>query len=581
MRGLRDRIDRSLELSPLVLERRALPSGLAGAPVELDLGARVDRLGLGEERRGDVGEPRHLGRPGLSHSRVEQIEQRRLERKLLQGGSPGRKPVGEPIAHRAELLLGSEARRADLLGLLACVVTETAQAAGDPKPVVGDSPPAADIFDRDSPFLGGAFELLDHRSGGSVRVACARELGVCVDPGRDRQAAKPLVLFAKQDLCLTEAHLLLVVGGLLPRELVAGRRQLGLVTRQRGTHFLGPFASSGDLVGGLHLGRREERLVRLPQLFKLAAHRGDRSLCLAQRGQGLLVLSGGGLLGRPGVAKLVRGGPEPGSALTQLGTRVGGIGDGKVGDGLLVALQRLKPCPAVRDLIEALRGALEQVAVDLGQRIGEELVQHLLVERIRELRPPQCALEADLLDQPLHARVAEHDLVEPLPVGARLRECLASEPGDELGELVTSERLLALPDQLEIEPDTAVRHVEETGLDLVPFLVGVEAHAERRVLGPGPRVVMAELEPRVADPVRVLAVHEQVPLHLPCVLAERVELGGRHVAFEEEREEQLHRLRLAGPVRPAQEQAPISEFEDLVAVLEDVDDPGARRTPAR
>jgi len=83
-----------------------------------------------------------------------------------------------------------------------------------------------------------------------------------------------------------------------------------------------------------------------------------------------------------------------------------------------------------------------------------------------------------------------------------------------------------------------------------------------------------ELQPCVADRVLAAAV-QQVGFHRAVLGRERIETLGVDPAVEHEREQHFERLGLAGSVRAAQHEPASGEAELLVAVVPQVDDPGA------
>ena len=141
---------------------------------------------------------------------------------------------------------------------------------------------------------------------------------------------------------------------------------------------------------------------------------------------------------------------------------------------------------------------------------------------------------------------------------------------DLLGELLAGHRPVVVGDQGEVLPHPAVGH-EVPADRRVAVPLRVQADPDRdRLAGAG----VAELQPYVADRVLAAAV-QQVGLHRPVLGRERVEPLGVDPAVEHEREEDLERLGLAGTVRAAQHEPAAGEAELLVAVVPQVDDPGA------
>jgi hypothetical protein len=101
--------------------------------------------------------------------------------------------------------------------------------------------------------------------------------------------------------------------------------------------------------------------------------------------------------------------------------------------------------------------------------------------------------------------------------------------------------------------------------------VAVRAHPDDEGHGLG---ALGELHPDVAV-LGLLPPVEQVGLHRPVLAAERVEPAGVGHPVEDEREQHLQGLGLAGAVVPPQHQPPVGEDELLVGVVPHVDDPGA------
>ena len=112
--------------------------------------------------------------------------------------------------------------------------------------------------------------------------------------------------------------------------------------------------------------------------------------------------------------------------------------------------------------------------------------------------------------------------------------------------------------------------------------VGLHAQHQRHPRSIPASSTALKLQPRVARPGRPRGVllAEQVPAHRPALAAERVQALGAQLPVEQQREQQLERLRLARPVGPAQQQPPALEAERLVLVLEQADEAGAREAEA-
>jgi hypothetical protein len=88
---------------------------------------------------------------------------------------------------------------------------------------------------------------------------------------------------------------------------------------------------------------------------------------------------------------------------------------------------------------------------------------------------------------------------------------------------------------------------------------------------------VAQLDPEVPLGLRFVAPRQHPGPEHAHLLASGVDAS--RLGLEQERQEHVHRRGLARPVDAAQQQAPTAELDGFVAVLVDVDDPGAVEHP--
>ena len=86
-----------------------------------------------------------------------------------------------------------------------------------------------------------------------------------------------------------------------------------------------------------------------------------------------------------------------------------------------------------------------------------------------------------------------------------------------------------------------------------------------------------ELDPEVADRVRFLPARQHPRAQHAGLLTRRIDPPD--VGLDQERQQHVHRRRLARSVDTTQEQPSTGEVDRLVAVLVDVQDPGTMKMP--
>ena len=130
--------------------------------------------------------------------------------------------------------------------------------------------------------------------------------------------------------------------------------------------------------------------------------------------------------------------------------------------------------------------------------------------------------------------------------------------------------------ELEVDADSPFGH-EEPGVAAAGGGGRLESGAEGEEALGAVGIAAAQLEPDVADMVAVRAAVGHQPRDRGAVAAGGIEPPG--VSVEQERQQDLQRLGLAGAVLAAQQQAPTGEAQLDPVVLPDVDDPGAVQDP--
>ncbi len=288
------------------------------------------------------------------------------------------------------------------------------------------------------------------------------------------------------------------------------------------------------------------------------------------------------LAGDPGeVVQLGGGGDQRGRAGPQdplgvaalLGRDGGGRGD------LLVQGAQVLALPV--EPFEAFGEFGDLALAERGQRPREQRGQQGRVEPFGELRGAQLQQDGDqgvvtLLAEPGEEGGADRAAV----VGGRGVHFAAALEG--LGECGAGQRLAGAAG--EGEPAGAVDPRgggEEVGSDAA----GVDARLEPCAAGEPGREGAAgvdELQPDVADPgLAGGALPHQVPVHGAFGAAEGGQPVRAQAGVEEEGQQHLQRLGLAGAVLAPQQQAALVEGERLVVVAPDVEDAGPGGLPPR
>ncbi len=209
------------------------------------------------------------------------------------------------------------------------------------------------------------------------------------------------------------------------------------------------------------------------------------------------------------------------------------------------------------------------------QRLGERVGERLLVQGAGELRLPQLDEQLDERVVPLLAQLEEPRVHLPA-IRGRGGEDLAL-GADRLGEPVARQGLPGRRLQEQVAPD-ALAGDEEPLADQPAPLGRLQPAAEGEEARLALRRAPAELEPGVAEPVRVL-VEQQVPLDALGGIAVGLEPARRDLAVEQEGELQREDARLAGAVVAAQQQVALLPVELLVVVAKEVEQAAAQRLP--
>jgi len=166
---------------------------------------------------------------------------------------------------------------------------------------------------------------------------------------------------------------------------------------------------------------------------------------------------------------------------------------------------------------------------------------------------------------------AEEALLDLAPVVAALALVIHVAVVEGCPQAVGGERDVAASEQAEVDTG-ALRGDEPPGGDGVGLPVGLDAAAAGEVLA-----AALELDPQVADRLRVVTPAEHPRLQDPDLLAGRVDPprpGG-----EQERQQHVHRRGLARAVHATQQQPPAAEVQHLVLVLVHVHDAGPVQPP--
>jgi hypothetical protein len=241
------------------------------------------------------------------------------------------------------------------------------------------------------------------------------------------------------------------------------------------------------------------------------------------------------------------------------------------------ALQGLQVGAATVEALETLRDGCDERGVERREARGQEAGELLDVERLRELRATEVQEHVDERGVLLVGHAEEPGIHRTAVVRVPLEDF--SVRAERLGEVAARPRALVVAHEAHVAVGPLRRH-EEPRLDVARAAARLETGADREVGGDA--VLEApQLQPEVSDAelgLGVEVVHE-VPAHRPRVAAERIQALRREVGVEEEREEQLDRLRLSGLV-PAAEQEPAAvEDEPAIVVLPHVLDPRAEHRP--
>ena len=219
-------------------------------------------------------------------------------------------------------------------------------------------------------------------------------------------------------------------------------------------------------------------------------------------------------------------------------------------------------------IVERLRRLRQCLLGELRQRVHEMLRKF----RVDPVADPGVAYQVDQADVLVDGRSAEETVLDLAPVVAPLalvENLTAVVEGG--AQALGREGNVAATDQTEVHAG-ALGSDEPPGCDGVGRPVGLDAAAAGEVLAPA-----LELDPQVADRLGVVTPAEHPRLEDPRLLAGRVDLplpGG-----QQERQQHVHRRRLARAVHAAQQQPPAAEVQHLVLVLVDVDDPGPVQPP--
>jgi hypothetical protein len=147
---------------------------------------------------------------------------------------------------------------------------------------------------------------------------------------------------------------------------------------------------------------------------------------------------------------------------------------------------------------------------------------------------------------------------------------------------VAGERHACRIDERQLVADPLAGDEEPVICDL-PSCDGLETAPEGAERGDAGLVAPAKLEPGVAEPLGMwmLAAEQQVPFHPLARIGVGLDAMRRELAVEQERQRHRQHLRLPRAVVAAEQQPSVAEPELLLVVVEDVDQSGAKRLPAR
>ena len=224
------------------------------------------------------------------------------------------------------------------------------------------------------------------------------------------------------------------------------------------------------------------------------------------------------------------------------------------------------------ELLERCRRVVDRRVGQLGQRVVEVLRQ-IDVDPVADTRVPHDVQQAEVLVevgpsvQPAaqDASVCGSSVLGPHRIAADLGAELLR---GQRGASAASDRL----HEVEVDARSTVGHEPP-----VPHRVGVAVRldpaSERDVV-----LVACHLQPQVAGGLRFVAAREHPRAQHPRLFACRVD--ATHVRVEQERQQHVHRGRLARTVDAAQQEPTATEVQRLLAVLEHVDDAGPLEPPA-
>ena len=237
------------------------------------------------------------------------------------------------------------------------------------------------------------------------------------------------------------------------------------------------------------------------------------------------------------------------------------------------------------EVLEVPGGLLDEVVIDRGEAGGQRVRDLGRVQVLGQQRAAQRQQQVEELGVALPAE-AEQAVIDQVPVlGRGLPPGVRLEDG---AELAFGQRAGVGRQQPEVHADPLAGD-EERHPHAVGVPVGAHADDQRHGLGAGlgrssrsvagaagARPGTRELHPDVAV-FGFLTAEQQVGLHRPVLAGERVEAAGVGHPVEDEREEDLECLGLAGAVVTAQGEAAVGERPLLVHVVPDVDHAGPGR----
>jgi len=219
------------------------------------------------------------------------------------------------------------------------------------------------------------------------------------------------------------------------------------------------------------------------------------------------------------------------------------------------------------EIVERLRGLGQRLVGESRQRVDQVLGQ-LDVDPVADARRAHHVDQTDVL--------IERGTAEQVPLDRRSVVAAAVVPEHlvavERGTQRVGRQGHAALDQVQVHTRPAGRD-EPPGVHRIGRAVGLDAAAADEELA-----VALELDPQVADRLGVVATAEHPALEDAALLAGGVDSplpGG-----QQERQQHVHRRRLARAVDATQQQTPAAEVQHLVLVLVDVDDAGAVQAPA-